>query len=106
MIDYVKCKLQGRSSKWRRVRNSILDTIFLCEACSSDKKLEVHHIIPFDLRPDLELNKDNLMVLCKHCHLTFGHYNDYRYYNINAKNDAVMFSLMRFTNKKKFALIK
>lgn len=106
MIDWLKCKLQGRSSKWRRVRNAILDKEPFCAACNSIKNLELHHVIPFNLRPDLELEEDNLIVLCKHCHLTFGHYNDYQFYNANVKNDAIIFCLMKFTNKKRFAAVK
>jgi 5-methylcytosine-specific restriction endonuclease McrA len=106
MIDWLRCKFEGRSTKWRSVRNDIINVCGFCAACHASKNLEVHHIIPFNLRPDLELNYDNLMVLCKHCHLTFGHYNDYRFYNANVKNDSVMFSLMMISNKKRFAAVK
>jgi len=81
MLNYIKFKLQGRSSKWRGVRAKHLKTNGRCEACESTKKLEVHHIIPFDVDPDRELNPSNLITLCNYCHLVLGHLRDYKIYN-------------------------
>ena len=52
-----------------------------CEACESTEKLEVHHVIPFDIDPDRELSPSNLITLCKYCHLVLGHLRDYKIYN-------------------------
>lgn len=81
MLNYIKFKLQGRSPKWRSVRAYHLKTSPYCEACESTEKLEVHHIIPFDVDPDRELNPSNLITLCKYCHLVLGHLKDYKIYN-------------------------
>lgn len=37
-----------------------------CELCGSQRKLEVHHIIPIVANGDDD--KDNLIVLCEKCH--------------------------------------
>jgi hypothetical protein len=90
MINYIKFAIQGRSSKWSKVRKEFLASKWngSCAACKRDTGLEVHHIIPFDLRPDLELSQSNLITLCKYCHFIFGHFGDYITYNLNVRDDT------------------
>jgi hypothetical protein len=74
-----------------------------CEACGSKKKLEVHHLIPFHLAPDLELDPSNLMTLCdgggkygmKSCHLFFGHGGAWQRFNPVCKMDIIYFKTRR-----------
>jgi 5-methylcytosine-specific restriction enzyme A len=76
-----------RSSKWRSVREQHLKEHPRCEACGDDKNLEVHHLKPYHLFPELELEKSNLMTLCCHgiggmnCHLVYGHCGAWVAYN-------------------------
>jgi len=97
----IKQRLQGkipkgtkRSSKWRTVRKHFLRSNPRCVVCESRNKLEVHHIIPFHVDPSLELNSNNLMVLCENkkyginCHLLVGHRGNYRKFNSYCKVDA------------------
>lgn len=42
-----------RSSEWVHVRNEFVRLHPRCEACGSAYNLNVHHIEPFHLRPDL-----------------------------------------------------
>lgn len=81
MLKYLIYKFQGRSPKWRSVRAEHLSMNKCCEACESTEKLEVHHIIPFNVDPDRELNPSNLITLCNYCHLVLGHLRDYKIYN-------------------------
>lgn len=63
-----------RSSKWPRVREDFLRRNPCCLACGRAKNLEVHHIRPFHLNPELELDPRNLVPLCAEpCHLVHGH---------------------------------
>ncbi len=48
---------------------------YLCTRCQSGHNLDVHHITPKAIRPDLELSIDNLATLCEECHYTI-HSND------------------------------
>lgn len=71
-----------RSPKWATVRRRYL-VGKSCGICGGMKKREVHHIKPFHLYPELELEESNLFVLCEgnknvNCHLIFGHYGNYR----------------------------
>ena len=58
------------------------------------KTLEVHHIKPFHLHPELELDFNNLITLCESgangivCHRAIGHLGNYRSFNIDVKEDA------------------
>jgi 5-methylcytosine-specific restriction endonuclease McrA len=69
-------KRTTRSSHWRVVEKAHLARHPACEACGGDKRLQVHHIQPFHLRPWLELSMRNLITLCmgpSECHLRVGH---------------------------------
>jgi hypothetical protein len=54
--------------------------------------LEVHHIRPFHLYPQLELEPGNLITLCERdgrdCHFTFGHFHNWANLNLNVVADV------------------
>lgn len=102
IFDIVKDRLQGRAEKgqrrqsqWKDVRAEHLRNHPECEVCGRTTKLEVHHIMPFSLFPDLELEPSNLITLCENkkngvnCHLFFGHLGDYKRFNPNVKADVL-----------------
>jgi hypothetical protein len=47
-----------------------------CEACGTTAELNVHHIKPFHIYPELELDHTNLITLCRVHHFTIGHDSD------------------------------
>lgn len=42
---------------------------FTCQECGATDNLQVHHIKPKKYHPELSNNLDNLITLCKNCHL-------------------------------------
>ncbi len=72
-----------RSTKWQRCREAyiqgrILKDGGLCEKCQENPGYIVHHkrtLTPESIKdPDISLNKDELMYVCKDCHDLFeGH---------------------------------
>ena len=59
--------------RWETKRQTILRRDeYLCRECGRyGKRVDakhVHHIIPLDERPDLKLESDNLISLCRECH--------------------------------------
>lgn len=52
------------------------------------KDLDVHHILPFHERPELELAEDNLATLCRGCHYLFGHFKDWKSWNVTVIADT------------------
>lgn len=62
-----------RSSGWQSVRNEFVRKHPRCEACGSRWELNVHHVVPFKDRPDLELEPSNLVTLCRKHHFRIGH---------------------------------
>ncbi len=62
-----------RSPKWPAVRTEYMRSSPRCEACGTVRDLNVHHVIPFHERPDLELSKANLITLCRKHHFEIGH---------------------------------
>lgn len=93
-ITYVKDRIQGKTTKgikrdpnWRLYRKLHLKRNNQCEICWEKMTLEVHHILPFHLFPFKELDWDNLVTLCRRCHLFVGHLDDYKKYNPNCRED-------------------
>jgi len=74
LADKISAK---RSPKWPAVRKNHLKANPTCAACGSVKDLEVHHIKPFHLFPELELDPGNLITVCESMfvehHLKKGH---------------------------------
>ena len=111
MIKHFKDILQGkakfgekRSPKWSRVRKIHIKENPKCLACGGTKKLEVHHIKPFNKNPELELDLDNIVTLCENknngvnCHLLFGHLGNYRSINPDIIKDAKIW-FKKITNR-------
>lgn len=83
--------LPARSPRWPAVRGAHLKRNPTCAACGTKDKLEVHHIHPFHLFPNLELDPSNLLTLCEtggNCHLMIGHLKHFKSYNIAVRKDA------------------
>ena len=83
--------LPARSPRWPAVRGAHLKRNPTCAACGTRDKLEVHHIHPFHIYPELELVGSNLLTLCEtggNCHLMIGHLKNFKSYNIAVRKDA------------------
>lgn len=76
---------QPRSKEWNKFRINIVKQHPFCAYCKNIKSLQVHHIKPFHLWPEFELNENNVIVLCEekdiNCHLKYGHLGDWTKYN-------------------------
>ena len=101
MIKRIKDLVQGkaplaakRSSHWSTVRKHHLEKNGECAVCGDKNKLEVHHIQPFHLHPELELEPTNLLTMCESksygiiCHLLIGHNGCYKNINPNVVEDS------------------
>lgn len=82
-----------RSPRWTKVRNEVIEERGFCACCKSKKNLNVHHKKPFHLFPELELEKNNLIVLCATCHLFLGHLKNFKSWNPDVDKDVEMFRL-------------
>lgn len=78
-----------RSGKWKTVRAAHLERNPSCAACGKKKDLEVHHLTPVHVRPDLELEPGNLITLCADpCHLVHGHLMSWTRFNPTCEEDC------------------
>jgi 5-methylcytosine-specific restriction enzyme A len=88
----------ARSAHWPTARKRQLALHPVCELCGGSEDLEVHHIRPFHLHPDLELDPANLITLCEakkggiNCHLAFGHLGNFRSFNVDVETDAAQWA--------------
>lgn len=85
-----------RSPEWPRVAQEHLLHEPACVACGyRGQGLQVHHIKPFHLYPDLELDPRNLITLCevkgRDHHLLLGHLDDWESYNPKVRTDVQRF---------------
>lgn len=94
-----------RSSKWPAVRRAHLEKQPACVVCGHDgEKVNVHHMRPFHLHPELELDPENLITLCEdehfvNCHLFVGHLGNFHGYNPAVRTDAVLWHKKLEQNK-------
>jgi hypothetical protein len=97
IIDAVKGKAPlsaKRSGHWSTVRKEHLEKHGACALCEGKDKLNVHHIKPFHLHPELELEPSNLITLCEsekggvNCHLFFGHLGNFKSVNETVVEDV------------------
>jgi 5-methylcytosine-specific restriction endonuclease McrA len=74
--------LHLRSKQWPRVEHRHLKKEPTCQWCGSLEKPQVHHILPFHLFPDKELDDSNLITLCEvesiSDHLEKGHLGNFK----------------------------
>ena len=63
-----------RASGWPRFRRSYMVDHPECAVCGRKRGLEAHHVVPFHVAPDLELDPSNLISLCRRCHLLVGQF--------------------------------
>lgn len=64
--------IAGRGSRWASIRREMIRQNPFCGICGNmDEKLEVHHIIPYNLTYDNR--KTNLIPLCHDCHIAIAH---------------------------------
>ena len=88
-----------RSGKWAHARAQHLLQFPTCAVCDGTEKVEVHHIRPFHLHPELELDPTNFISLCEankdgfDCHLGFGHLGNFKSFNADVVADAAHWSV-------------
>lgn len=64
---------RGYDREWRKVRSQALQRDqYLCVSCRRNERVtpavDVDHIIPIAVAPELRLDPDNLQSLCRPCH--------------------------------------
>jgi len=84
---------QQRSPQWPAVAHAHLAREPGCMVCGHQGRgLQVHHIKPFHLYPELELDPSNLITLCeirgRDHHLLIGHLDDWESYNPQVRADV------------------
>lgn len=72
--------------EWRRARNLYILGHNHCEMCGTDKKLEVHHVVPYHVSVQLRYDQANLITLCRECHFRFGHGRNWHKSNSDVRN--------------------
>lgn len=93
LVKAVTLRNTKRSDKWPTARKHHLESQPFCKYCGGVANLEVHHIDPFHLDPEQELDQTNLITLCeaigKQCHLRHGHLGNWKSFNPNIVKEAV-----------------
>jgi 5-methylcytosine-specific restriction protein A len=89
MVEHTHGLFEGsRSGKWPAVRQRFIKEHPCCEACGSLQDLNVHHIFSFHDHPELELDPDNLITLCRKHHFLMGHSNRWATTNKNCQKEV------------------
>jgi hypothetical protein len=79
----------ARSPHWHAVREAHITREPTCQGCGLSHGLNVHHVKPFHLHRDLELDPANLITLCEsaghNCHLWLGHLGSWKSFNARVR---------------------
>lgn len=84
----------ARSPHWPAVEKAHLAREPFCRYCGGTLLLQVHHMMPFHLDPEKELDPSNLITLCEdykdgvECHLHIGHLGNWKTYNPSVAGTA------------------
>ena len=82
-----------RSTRWSKCRRDILAAYPFCAVCGNAQNIVPHHIKPYHLHPELELDEKNLIVLCEgpvvNCHYLFGHLRNWKSWNPEVVAQAI-----------------
>lgn len=70
-----------RDGEWWPTRQLFVEKFNHCECCGTRDDLNVHHIFPVHVYPQLELEPYNLITLCRKHHFQIGHLNDWKKWN-------------------------
>lgn len=86
----------ARSPLWPAARKAHLKRFPTCAVTGATNDLEVHHIKPYHLHRELELDPQNLITLTTkfgslNAHLWFGHLGVFTSYNETVREDAEYF---------------
>lgn len=89
-----------RSPDWPEWRAGFLRRHPTCEACGTNRELQVHHVEAHHLHPELEMIEENCMTLCmyraRECHWQVGHLGlSWSVNNPAAREDAARLLLRR-----------
>lgn len=79
---------EGRSSGWVKLERETVEGHPFCSCCGRTSELQVHHLEPFHLAPERELDPTNLIVVCRWCHWLVCHLCDWKAYNPLAVQDC------------------
>lgn len=82
-----------RSKEWHHAEKEHLAKEPDCQWCGATTRLQVHHIRPFHLAPELELDPGNLITLCEeggylNCHLIHGHLGSFQSFNLRIREQC------------------
>ena len=73
--------MRGRHSKWPALVKRFKAEKRTCVVSGLKTTLEVHHLKPYHLFPELELEWDNLRLIARPFHYLFGHFCNWTDYN-------------------------
>ena len=98
ILENVHAKTQGkkRSSGWPKARKAWLKKYPKCALCGGGVRITVHHIRPFHVHPEFELDPTNFITLCENpkfnCHFAIGHFKNFaKKFNPDIIRDANYF---------------
>jgi len=93
VMEYLVDRMTGkapkgakRSKDWPAFRKAQIAKQPYCSVCKRTERLQLHHLTPFHVAPELELSPENTVVLCArskvlNCHLVYGHLGDFKRIN-------------------------
>lgn len=62
----------------------------VCEATGNTSSLQVHHVLPVSIFPELAADPSNFITLCKQAHFAVGHGGNWKDFNPHVREMSAM----------------
>ena len=92
-FDSVDEAILREDSEVRDWRDKVINRDGVCQCCGGHKHLEAHHIFSWEDYPDLRVDVDNGVTLCRWCHYKYNSYFGHKGNRINLVKFLRMFGV-------------
>ena len=92
-FDSVDEAILREDSEVRDWRDKVINRDGVCQCCGGHKHLEAHHIFSWEDYPDLRVDVDNGVTLCRWCHYKYNSYFGHTGCGINLVKFLRMFGV-------------
>lgn len=70
----IEVNIQRNDSRVKQWHDTVIKRDEVCQCCGGEKHLEAHHIFSWEDYPDLRVDVNNGVALCKWCHHRYNSY--------------------------------
>jgi hypothetical protein len=89
---YIRRPRDFKIGEFQPIKNDVFtrDNYTCCICGKKGGHLHAHHLIPYWVKPEAFLDKDNLVTVCTECHFNKAHNGNWQHFNIEIISDELI----------------